>query len=136
MAFRRSVLGLFVFQFLTAGLISAKKANYVAIAVGILLPLTYAFYSYCSNCFEGHDSLIPLESMNESEDLNIEEKDQEANLGESDQELLVSKTKTRITFKSQPLEHLSSDYSHPFLSRPLPKLWIPAYIEHLMNIPI
>ena len=35
MAYKRSVLGLGLFQFLTAGLLSAKKASYPAIAVGL-----------------------------------------------------------------------------------------------------
>lgn len=146
MAFKRSVLGLALFQFLTAGLISAKKANFVAVAVGALLPVTYLFYTYCQSCFAKHDSIIPLESLNEN-DPNIASatsaimvtKDQEhevLNMGqESDQDLLVVKTKSRISFTIPEKERktINLDYIPPALSQPLPKVWGPDFISHLME---
>ncbi|KAH6576985.1 hypothetical protein BASA50_002620 [Batrachochytrium salamandrivorans] len=63
MAFNRSVLGLGLFQFTTAGLLSAKQAPIAAIVCGILVIVTWFFHRKCRSLFERHTQVAPLESL-------------------------------------------------------------------------
>ncbi|KAJ8324458.1 hypothetical protein O5D80_006711 [Batrachochytrium dendrobatidis] len=63
MAYHRSVLGLGLFQFTTAGLMSAKKAPIAATVCGALVILTWFFYRTCQSLFEKHTRFAPIESL-------------------------------------------------------------------------
>ncbi|KAI8923473.1 hypothetical protein BC831DRAFT_506012 [Entophlyctis helioformis] len=63
MAYHRSVLGLGIFQFVTAGLLSAKKAPAAATVCGMLVIFTWLFYRICQASFDRHTNVAPLESL-------------------------------------------------------------------------
>jgi Calcium-dependent channel, 7TM region, putative phosphate len=129
MAWKRSVVGLGVFQFLTAGLLSAKKAPYPAVFVGMLVPLTYIFFLYCEGCFSKHDIVVPLEHLYGK-----------VPSGEGDESLPFDQDSLQRVSVRSPLgfeagkkkEH--DRYTSPAISQPLPQLWIPKYIEHLVRL--
>lgn len=121
MAYKRSVIGLGLFQFLTAGLLSAKKAPYAAIVCGALMPFTYLFHLYCESCFQRHDMVVPLEHLTSH---RYETKKEQAIMLEVDEELIVQ---TGIT---------NREYRPPAVSQPLAKLWVPEYIKHLVGVEI
>jgi hypothetical protein len=149
MAYNRTVAGLFIFQFLTAGLLSTKLGIlrfYVvplpAIFTGLLIPITILFYKYCNACFDKHDIVIPLEHLSTTlspgaesvVDLSVFDAiptqsssplrvvtnlDEESQMSTAKQE----KAKMRVT----------QDYQCPSVSKPLLKVWIPEYISHLVS---
>ncbi|KAL2918787.1 hypothetical protein HK105_201621 [Polyrhizophydium stewartii] len=82
MAFNRSILGLLMFQFTTAGLIASKSAPIAATFCGALVVATWLFYELCRMSFDRHthyaplDSLVDPEILDESDDLQ-EDADQD-----------------------------------------------------------
>ncbi|KAJ3322200.1 hypothetical protein HDV06_003260 [Boothiomyces sp. JEL0866] len=155
MAFDRSVAGIGLFQFLSAGILSAKQAAYPSILVGILIPVTVYFHSICERSF-GKQNLIPLEVLRKTPCADEEENKLEENSipGQTPQiqievthsqpmdpventvTVLQLKSPTTPLFPSRDLAAIqakSDDYRSPSKSLKLPRLWIPEYISHLIN---
>ncbi|KAJ3311769.1 hypothetical protein HDV04_003781 [Boothiomyces sp. JEL0838] len=153
MAFDRSVVGIGLFQFLSAGILSAKQAAYPSILVGILIPITVHFHSICERSF-GKQNLIPLELLvkpPESVEEKLENTDSIQNsspiqvqventqpVDEIDPQIQVLQIKSPTTplFPSKDLAAIqakSDDYRSPSKSLKLTRLWIPEYISHLIN---
>lgn len=136
MAFNRSCIGLGLFQFLTAGLLSAKMANYQAISVGMLVPLTILFSAFCRRCFKRHCIVAPLECMGiMPERLGTDPELSNLNNSQnviSESDPLVLKPKSRPAGGLQRATRSSNqEYRPSTLSKTLPQLWIPEYIAHL-----
>lgn len=133
MAWKRSVVGLGLFQFLTAGLLSAKKAPYPAMFVGFLVPLTYIFFLYCESCFAKHDIVVPLEHLYEKVPQNL-------NTGGGSDNLQIDQDSLRRVSIRSPLtleggkKKENERYTSPAISQPLAQLWVPKYIEHLVSL--
>ena len=90
MAFRRSVVGLALFQFTTAGLLASKAAPISAVLCGALVLLTWLFYRFCEGSFERYTKFAPLESYID---------DNEENTGPT-----VSETTNKVTVKEPTLK--------------------------------
>ncbi|KAJ3258734.1 hypothetical protein HK103_003328 [Boothiomyces macroporosus] len=153
MAFDRSVVGIGLFQFLSAGILSAKQAAYPSILVGILIPITVYFHSICERSF-GKQNLIPLEllvkppetveeklentdSIQNSPPIQVEVENTQS-VDEIDPQVKVLQIKSPTTplFPSKDLAAIqakSDDYRSPSKSLKLTRLWIPEYISHLIN---
>lgn len=114
MAFQRSVIGLGLFQFLTAGLISAKKAPFIALFTGSLIPVTFLFYSYCKSCFDRHEKFIPLGELELEDSTNAE-----------------SPGGNNLTHVDTSPDH-HSIYKPPLLAKSLPEVWIPNYLKPIL----
>lgn len=129
MAWKRSVVGLGLFQFLTAGLLSAKKAHYPAVLVGFLVPLTYFFFLYCEGCFAKHDIVVPLENLYDSKPD-----------GPGDENFQIDQDSLQRVSLRSPLtleggkKKENGRYTAPAISQPLAQLWVPKYIEHLVTL--
>ena len=69
MAYNRVILGILIFQFLTTGILSSKKAAYPAIWCAFLLPITWAFHKYCKNAFKVLDKLPAIDIIQDGDSL-------------------------------------------------------------------
>ncbi|KAI8900798.1 hypothetical protein BC833DRAFT_580558, partial [Globomyces pollinis-pini] len=135
LAYRRSVFGLGLFQFLTAGLISAKNNHLAALTCGLLIPCTYIFYQYGQACFAKQDTIIPLQDMPTKRLASRHQKGTSnlrkmsisvSNLAESQPSLSPT-----ITESGKLSSH--EQYKNPAQYQLLSQLWIPQYISHLVE---
>lgn len=103
MAYTRSLMGLYAFQFVTAGLLSAKRANYQAILCGLLVPCTVIFQILCSSIFSRHLKYLPLDQCDDQ------------------------------PFPTAAPGQKSLSYQSPAFSKRLRTVWVPEYIAHLVT---
>ena len=110
-AYNRVIFGVLIFQFLTTGILSSKKAPYAAVWCAVLLPITWLFHRYCKNSFKILDKIPAIDSLKDDVDIQHE---------------------SRRSPENHYL-HQIDDYRPPALSRPLSKPMPPMYIAHLLE---
>ncbi|KAI8916091.1 hypothetical protein EDD86DRAFT_186350 [Gorgonomyces haynaldii] len=127
MAFHRSLVGIGVFQFTTAGLLSVKKAPVASTLCFMLLILTVAFYRFCDDRFHRHTHYIPLEHLKPEDP---QDKKLKHRLSVS---VVNSNAHTKHIQSVQELHKAESvtSYLSPAYSKPFFKVWLPDFVRDL-----
>ena len=107
------------------------------------MPITVIFHKYCKACFLNQDILIPLENLatiaatpsesvmdlSTTEHLNVPQRNSPLHIVTNVEEVIQVSTPRQERAKVR----VNQDYQCPSVSKPLPNVWIPEYIKHLVS---